>query len=220
MPSPISRGYAAAANQDFAVRRQFDFAPRQNFSNRSFAQAKRMIHADDGSRFRQPIALDGGVSQASPELFGHAIERGPSGNECPELPSKLAMHSPEDPPAVEEMLSLRRLKSPPEIFEPAFIFQIALDLLLQRLQHARHRHQHRHSLAPDGANDFARLERILENHRAAHQLRQKYSQKLPEHVAQGQQVQEANGMDQAFILQIFLDFCFQRRDVARARCRA
>ena len=179
-----------------------------------------MIHADDGSRFGQPVALDGGVSQASPEFFGHAVERGPSGNECPELPAELAMHAPEDPPAVEEMLSLRRLKPPPKIFQPAFIFQIALDFLFQRLQHARHRHQHRHALAPDGANDFARLERILKDHGAAHQLRQKHSQELSEHMAQGQQVQEANGMDQAFVLQIFLDFRFERRDIARAHCRA
>jgi len=77
-----------------------------------------------------------------------------------------------------------------------------------------YRYEHRDSLAPDSADDFARLEHILEDHRTAHELRQKYSQELSEHVAQGQQAQEANGMDQALILQISLDFPLERRDIA------
>ena len=162
-----------------------------------------MIHADDGRGFGEPVALDGGVSQASPELFGHAVERGTAGDECPELPSELAMHAPEDPPAMEEMLSFRRLKAPLKILQTALVLQIALNLFFQRLQHARHRHQHRHALAPDSANDFAGLKRILEYHRAAQELRQKYSQELTKHVTQGQQVQEANGMHQRSYFRYF-----------------
>src|SRR5579862_7227664 len=113
-----------------------------------------MIHAHDGSRLRQPIALDGGVSQPSPEFLGYAVERSSAGNECPEFPAKPAMHAPKDPPAMQEVFALGGPEPPLKILEPAFIPQVAFNLLLQRLQHAGHCDQHRHSLAPNGANDF------------------------------------------------------------------
>ncbi len=68
----------------------------------------------------------------------------------------------------------------------AFIFQIALDLLLQRLQHARHRDQHRHPFAAYGAMTSPGLNVSWKIDRTTHQLRQKNSQKLPEHVAEWQ----------------------------------
>ena len=184
MPGPISGGHSAAADQNFSVGRQFDLASRQYFSNRSLAQPEGMIHADERSGFGEPVALDHGVSQASPEFFGHAVERGTAGDECPELPSELAMHSPENPPALQEMLAFRRLKASLKFFQSAFVLQIALNFFFQRLQHARHCNQHGHALAPDRANNLGGLQRILKNHRAAQQLRQKHSQKLAEHMAQ------------------------------------
>ena len=120
VPAPISGGHSATADQDFSVRGQFDFAPGQYFANRSLAQPKGMIHADDRCGLGEPVALDGGVSQASPELFGHAVECGSAGNERPELPSELTMHPPEDPPAMEEMLPFRRLKTLLKLLQAAF----------------------------------------------------------------------------------------------------
>src|ERR1700734_3674556 len=53
----------------------------------------------------------------------------------------------------------------------------------------------------------------MKYHRAAHQLGQEDSQKLSEDVTERQQIQEADRMKPAFVLQIFLNFQFQRRNV-------
>ncbi len=66
----------------------------------------------------------------------------------------------------------------------------------------------------NGADDFAGFQRLLKNHGPAHQLRQKHSQKLSEDMAQRQQVQKAHRMHQAFVLEISLNFRFERRDIA------
>ena len=105
MPGPISGGNAAASDQNFSIWSQLDLAPRQHFSNRPFAQAKGMVHADDRSGFGETVALNYGVTHPSPELFGHAVERRTAADKCPELPSELAMNAPEDPPAEEKVLS-------------------------------------------------------------------------------------------------------------------
>src|SRR6185369_7255022 len=124
------------------------------------------------------------------------------------------MNLPEDPPAMQKMLAFGFSKLFLEIFQHALLFQVALDLLFQRLQHARHRDQHGNSFAANGAYHFAGLEGILKDHGAAHQLRQKHSEELPENMAQRKEVQKTNGMDEALVLQIFLDLCFKRSDIA------
>ncbi len=118
LPGPISAGHSAATDQNFAIRSQLDFAPGQHFADRSFAQTKRMIDADDRRSFGKPIALDHGVSQPSPELFGDAVERRSAGDECPEFPSELAMHAPENPPATQEILPSAAWKRRRNCFQP------------------------------------------------------------------------------------------------------
>src|ERR1700722_14215803 len=162
----------------------------------------------------KPIALDHGVSQPSPELFGDAVERRPTTDKCPEFPPQPAMHAPENPPAMQETLAFSRLKAPAKLFHTAVVLHVTLDFFLQGLQHPRHRYQHRYSLAPNSVNDLGRLQRVLKNHRSAQQLRQENSQKLAEDVTQRQHVKKSNGMHQAFVLEVALNFTFQGRNVA------
>ena len=97
-----------------------------------------MVHADQRRGFGQAVALNGGVSEASPEFFGVAVERGAAGDECPEFPSELAMDAAENPPAMQEVFAFGSSKRLPELFCVTFIFEIALDFLFEGLQYARH----------------------------------------------------------------------------------
>src|SRR6266567_8131042 len=100
-----------------------------------------MVHADQRCCLRQPIPLDYGITDSSPELLGLPVERRASRDKCPELPAKLSMYFSKRPPASQELLPLRGPEPPaelllfPAIFFPAIffaaIFQIALNLLFQ-----------------------------------------------------------------------------------------
>src|SRR5580692_4987954 len=63
---------------------------------------------------------------------------------------------------------------------------------------------------PDHVSGF---ECVLEYHGAAHQLRKEDAKKLPEDVAERQQIQEADGMNPSFVLEIFLNLQFQWRNI-------
>src|SRR5207248_5330640 len=101
LPIPISGGNTAAAYQNFIFRAQLDLTSGENFADRSFAQAKRMINADDRGSLGKPVALNDGESEPSPEVFRHAVERRASGDEGPELPSELAVDATESPPPAQ-----------------------------------------------------------------------------------------------------------------------
>src|ERR1700694_2891194 len=101
-----------------------------------------MVHAYERRGFGEAIALNRGVSQASPEFFGVAVESGAAGDEGPELPSKLAMDAAEDPPAVQEVFAFSGSELLPELFCMTLVFEITFDLLFERLKHARHRDQY------------------------------------------------------------------------------
>src|SRR5204863_6134121 len=136
------------------------------------------------------------------------VERRPATDERPELPSQPAVSAAEDPPTLEKVLPFRVLESLAEFLQAVFVFQIALNFFLQRLQHARHRNQQRHPFTPDRANDVGRFQGILKNYRAAKQLGKKYPQELAEDMTQWQQVQKSHWMHQAFVLEILLNLSF------------
>ena len=116
---PVAGGDSASAHQDFSVWSQFDFASSEDFSNRSFAQPKRVVHAYERRGFGEAVALNGGVAEASPEFFGVAVEGGAAGDEGPEFPSELTMDAAEDPPAVQEVFAFGGAKLLPELFATA-----------------------------------------------------------------------------------------------------
>ena len=130
-PVPVRSRDTAAANQNFAILGQLDFAARQNFPDRAFAQAKGMIDADERSRFSQPVALDHCITHASPESFRLAVERSATADERPELPTKLAVNPAQGPPAAQEMFARSSTKSLAEFLEFAFEFEVAFNPVFQ-----------------------------------------------------------------------------------------
>ncbi len=216
LPSiPIPCRHAAPANQNLAIIRQLHIPPRQHLPNRSFPQLERMIHADQRSSLRQPITLDSGVSQPSPEFFSLRIQRRASANECPEPPAKLPVNPAKNPPPPQKVLSLRSAEPPQKVLDLATILQIAFNPLFQRLQNSRHTHQHRHALPPDRIHNLRRLHLFLKDHGPAQQRRQKHPQELPKYMAQRQQIQKPHRMHPPLILQIPLHLVLQRSNVSQ-----
>ena len=211
---PIAAGNAAAPNENFAIFGQLDFASRQNLADGAAAGVERMVQTDQRSGFGQAVALDHGVSQAMPEFLGLSIEGGAAADDGPELPSEPAAQGAESPPAAQKVLAFGSGIARGKALTGAGIFQIAFDLLLQRLDHARDGHQHRDAFAANRRHDFRGVECVLENDSAAQQRGKKDSEELAEDVAQRQQVQETNGMHEPLVLQIFSDFRFDGDEVA------
>ena len=149
-----------------------------------------------------------------PEFFGLTIEGGATADDGPELPSELAAQVSESPPAVQKVLALGGGVTGGKALTGAGIFQIAFDLLLQRLDHARDGYQHRDALPANRPHDFGGVECVFENDGAAQQRGKKNSEELAEDVAQRQQVQKPNWMHEPLVLQIFSDFGFDRDEVA------
>ena len=77
------------------------------------------------------------------------------------------MKAPENPPAAQEVLAVRRFVLVMKFVELPGIFQIAFDLFFQRLQHSWYRYQHRYSLTAQSVNDVTRLESRLKKNRSA-----------------------------------------------------
>src|SRR6202030_4495162 len=130
------------------------------------------VKADHRVVLFQPIAWIGGIAEQLPEVLSPAVERCPAANKSPELPAKPAPYAAEDPPTPQEMLPFRGSKTLAKVRQGTTFLQVPLDLFLERLQHPRHRHQHRNALAADGADDLGRRERFLKDHRSTHELRQ------------------------------------------------
>src|ERR1019366_2569212 len=173
-----------------------------------------MVQADQRSCFGQAVTLDHGVSQAMPEFFGLAIEGGATADHGPEFPSELATQIAESPPAPQKVLALGCFVARGKTLADASVLKIAFDLLLQRLDHARHGYQHGDAFPADRCHDFGWVECVFEHDSSAEQRGKKNSQELSEDMAQRQQVEEANRMHQPLVLQVFSDFGFERGEVA------
>src|SRR5438067_10227494 len=146
----VSAGDALPAYQDLAFRTELDFAAGQRFADGTASEPKGMIHADERGSLGEPVALDDGVSQTPPEFLGGVVEGGTAGDERPKFPSQPAMDPAKTPPAPPKFLRSRGIELAMEFRPASGSFFIALDFFFQRLQHPRHRHQHRDPFGADG----------------------------------------------------------------------
>src|SRR5215475_12750095 len=95
---PIACSYSTAAYQNLAIFREFDFSSLQHLANRSFSQAKGMIHADERSSLGQSVSLNYGIAHPVPKFLRGTVERGSARNERPELPAEFFSDATKDPP--------------------------------------------------------------------------------------------------------------------------
>src|ERR1035438_8608290 len=125
-----------------------------------------------------------------PEFFSFAIERGAAADDREEFPPKLAANLAEGPPATQKVLVRGPCVIGGERIAFAACFQIALDLLLQRVDEAGNGDQYRDAFAADGRDDFRGIECIFEDDGCAEQRWNKNSEELSEHVAEREQVEK------------------------------
>src|SRR6202022_1906859 len=93
-------------DQNLAPLVDANFPARENFANRALGGMEGMIQADQRSGFRHAVSLDRGISETRPECFNLFRQRGPSGDEGPELPAEARTDVPETPPAPKKVLFL------------------------------------------------------------------------------------------------------------------
>ena len=210
---PVTGGDVLAAHQDFATGVKLELASGQGFADGACGQLEGMVDADEGGGFGQAVALDDSEAQALPEDFGVGVEGGAAADEGPELPAQSAVEAAEAPPALVETLVPGGFDLLAEPVQAAGGFGVALDFMAQGFQQARHGDQGGNSFALEGAQDLGGVEALLEYHRAGQQRRDEQAQELAEDVAQRNQVQETDGMDEALVFQVGADFSFKRLEV-------
>src|SRR5262249_12849332 len=116
--------------------------------------------------------------------FRVGVERRAAANKRPELPAEPVVNFAKPPPAFSEVLTFGRRELLLELVELSGGFVLQLDFIAQALQHARHRHYRRDPLAPDGVDNFGRVQAALKDHGGAEQRRHEEAEELPEDVAE------------------------------------
>ena len=89
----------------------------------------------------------------------------------------------------------------------------AHDVLAQHVEDLRHADQHRHAARLDQADDVVRVEAAREDDRAAHHRRHVGRHRLAEHVAERQQVDEAQRMERPRVAAVLHHLALDRDDV-------
>ncbi len=173
-----------------------------------------MVQADERSSFGESVALDDRVAEAMPEFFGFAIERGAAADDRQEFPPKLAANAAEGPPAAQEVLVRGARVIGGERLAAAACFQIAFDLLLERVDQAGNSDQNGDALAMNGGDDFRGIEGIFEDDGGAEKRWNKNSEELSEDVAEWKKVEKTQGMDEALVFEIFCDLLRDGSEVA------
>src|SRR5215813_15558950 len=123
------------------------------------------------------------------------------------------MNFAKTPPATHKLFlsGSRKLLLKPSLF--SLRLEIALDLVFNCLNHAWDGYNYRDFLLLYGLNDLRGIKRLLKENRAANELRDKYAEELSKDVAQGKQIQKANGMKDALVLNLLRDLRLKRREV-------
>ena len=210
---PVAGRDIFAAHQNFSRFRELYFEARQCFPDGTFAELEGVIHADERGGFGEAVALHGGVAEASPEFLGGSGERGASGNYGPEFPAEAAVNGAEAPPAAEEMFAFGRFEIALKFFESAAGREIALDLILERFDEARHGDEDGHALVVNRADYFGGVERVEKHGCAAQNLREENSEKLAKYVAERKEVEKAQRVKEAFPTAVTIDFFFEGFEV-------
>ena len=170
---------------------------------------------DDGSGFGHSVALHDGIAHPLPEIFGAGVERRPSRKEGPELPAEAAADVAKGPPATQPVLPGAAFEQLGQRRTAIAGGLVPLDLVPQQLQDAGNGGQHRDPFPPNGRDDLRGIEGIEKESLAAQQWRHENAHHLAEDVAEGQQAQEADGMNRSCPLDIFPDLGFEGSQIGQ-----
>ena len=163
-----------------------------------------MIQADDRRRLGEAVALHDDESELAPERLERAVERRRADDKRPEFQAEHAMNPAEMPPAphpVPRRARARRLR------------RDAQHVLAQDIEDLRYRHDDGDPPLLHLRDDVDRVVAAHEHDDAAEHRRDECRHRLPEHVAERQQIQKAERIKRRAPLPILQDFFFDGDDV-------
>src|SRR5215475_5911399 len=104
------------------------------------------------------------------------------------------------------MFAVRSAKRTFKLRQAVLAREVPLDFVLETLQDAGHGYQNRNSLTMNGAHYIRWVQRFLKYDRTSQKRRQEHSEELAENMAEGQQVQKTNRVDETLVLEIVANF--------------
>ena len=170
-------------------------------------RAERMIERDDRRRFGEAVALHDEEAELAPERLELRIERRRAADDAPELPAEQPMHARGSATSARASACRRATSA------SAVTGSDALDVLAQHVEHLRHADEHRDAPRLDLTEDLGRAVAVREDDRAVEHRRHERRHRLPEHVAERQQVQEPDRMERPLVLPVLRDLALDRDDV-------
>ena len=211
--APVARRDVVAAHEDFAALVELHFLAGQRLPDGAAPDLERVVDADERRRLRHAIALHDRIAEPPPEDFRRLVQRRAADDESPELPAELPVEAAEQPPPLQEVDVLGGL----QLFVKHVTFAarrvVALDLLAQRVEEARHGDDDRDAVLLDSGDDLRRVERVLKVDFAAEELRHEDAHELAEDMAERQQVEEADRVEGPFPLAVLVDLALKRAEV-------
>ena len=200
----VAGRHVLAADEDLAVGGDLHLDARHRLADRSLPGAEGMVQADDRRRFGQPVSLDDDEAELRPEGFELRLEGRGADDEAPELESEQPMDAPVPPPALRDVLLRSRRRR---------LRRRAPHVLAQHIENLGHGDEHGHPPRPDLRDDIGRVVAAHEQHRAGQHRRDERRHRLSEHVAQRQQIQEAQREERPAPPPVLQHFALDRHDV-------
>src|SRR6202171_5053857 len=188
---PVAAGNIFAADENFAIFGEPKFTARENFADRAFRGAKRVIQADQRCCLRHAIALNNGITHALEKVLGFIRKRCATGNESPKLPAKAAVDAAKHPGALEKFPAFCVFKSAVQPLRFALAFEFPLNSCMKKIKHARNGDERGGAFLLGGANDFGGIAGWFENDCGSEERRNEQRHELAEYMAQRNERDEA-----------------------------
>ena len=212
---PVAGRDVAPPHQDLASFVQLDLLAGHGLADRSATGSKGVGQADDGRRFGHSVPLRDDIAQPLPELLGAGVKCRPSRKESPELPAESAADVAKGPPATQPVLPGAAVEQFGQRRAAIAGGLVPLDLVPQQFQDAGNGRQHRDSIPANGRDDLRGIEGVEKEGLATQQGRHENAHHLAEDMAEGQQAQEADGMDRSRPLGILADLVFEGSQIGQ-----
>ncbi len=210
---PCGGGDGSAADQNLAIRTELDFAARKRLADGSLRYVKRVVERDEGGGFRHAVALDDDKTDRIPEFFQRGRQRSAAADNGPELESERRMNITKAPPAQRDGNPRCRAFGADGALGQAG--QGCFKMSFEQSDDTGNGGKYGDALAADGANEARRGQAALEVELGPIDGRNPEAHGLAKDVAEGQRVQDAQGVDEPQVTQIGLGGCFNGADTGQ-----
>ena len=197
--------HVLAPHEDLSVVGDADFDAGDRLAHRAARGAQRVIQRHDRGGLGQTVALDDEEPRTSEEGFQFRIERGGTDDDGPKLeaeePVRAAIVPPAPGPVEAGRRRLLRFGHSP------------LEVVAEHLEDLRDADQHGDPPGSNLRDDLLRREAAGEDDRPRQHRRHERRHRLSEHVAQRQEIEEANRLERPRVSSVLRELVLDRDDV-------